>query len=268
MRSRELGFTLLELTVVLAILIILAAVLMPAMSRSREAARRATCQNNLKQIGIVLKMYVNESKGEVYPPVSPIRHNWMFDMGAVYPEYLTDLSVLICPSSVYDALEAFTLRNDLEHPGAEIGRPHPDCVSSLSYIYTGHSIVADEQAVALYGAYFEVPLDTFNGTDLRLNIPVWEESGDLPRLYPTEEDGRVTSMLGQAGIPIVWDRIPLNEGEFAHVPGGANVLHMDGHVEFVKYSYYNNSNFFPVTAVSAATFGSIMPVLSSDCYPL
>ena len=96
------GFTLIELLVVIAIIAILVALLLPAVQQAREAARRTSCRNNLKQLGLAIYNYHDRFKQ--YPP-GVTHHNWRnADHSGFWSWIMHSLSDLD-QQPIYDAID-------------------------------------------------------------------------------------------------------------------------------------------------------------------
>jgi len=153
------GFTLIELLFVIALIGILAAILLPALARARENARRISCMSNLSQIGLVLHMFADEHNGKL--PWSGGKNN-ADCLLRLNGKYYEDESIFCCPS---DSSADFRYKAGDENTPPFSAVLGDVCGVRASYDY--------------FGAYTEAPITLPPPQYPIPRIPVmWDITGD------------------------------------------------------------------------------------------
>ena len=253
----------------------------------------------------------------------------MIHMPAIYPEYLTDLRILFCPSDG-DSGSGGSPDLWIECPGGGwcgdgdansqgiVTSPDqidPEHIDSRGYRYLGYVAdvpgafwagsalsgtaeyglqdpyptagdpgdidMTDPAIAAELGGYMSL-LETQSGTAIALeglgldpataescaaflwsNFPpeqhnlVGSGAGDtlyrlregIERFLITDINNPAGSAAAQSTIPLMWDRLGTTPRKFFHIPGGSNVVYMDGHVEFSRYPSADNSLMNALSAI-------------------
>jgi hypothetical protein len=169
-----------------------------------EGPEHVKAADNLKQMGLVCKMFANEAQGARFPPLEPTVGVFLPEWKAIYPEYLTDRAVLF---------------------GNE----------DVSLCYFGYAVLTEENGLAFLDAYEALGPEAIH--DQNIQVQPGKGTADTDTLYQLNEglgevffgDASPVYSSVQADVPVMWE-IPGDRPE-----AGGWVVFMDGHTEWVPY---------------------------------
>lgn len=221
-RPRRGGFTLIELLVVIAIIAVLAGLLLPALARAKEAGRQISCLNNLRQLGIGFRLYVDDNEGHYPPRAHPKR--WPHRVIGLTGNYKT----LLCPSD----------------------GPNPQTIMD------GHFMVNGQRLDSLYPADYQPRSFIFNSWN-DYYLPHYNNNRAWRALAATNEFSIAESEIKDtAATVILGEKVPesahqyldyetyeditqLDQNRHGRGPnktgGGSNYIFADCHAQFMRF---------------------------------
>lgn len=149
-RTKTTGFTLVEILIALAVVAVLAALLLAAFSRVREAGHSTICQSNLKQLALGMQQYVQDYNGRY-----PIQAGWEIK---ILP-YVKDEKLFMCPSNyrkgVQDAKDSdygYNFKRLMKITGNQAEGRHETTLPNISSVFLNYDLVLNDNYIVAPGS--------------------------------------------------------------------------------------------------------------------
>jgi prepilin-type processing-associated H-X9-DG protein len=208
------GLTAVELLVVMAMIAILGALLLPALTQAKGSAKTAACKSNLRQLGIALAAYTHDE--EFYPPLQHVDEFWMYGWPAHLLPYADNRFLFRCPAA--------PAKTEWGLETSALGFAFPlnvDAWTPFSYGYNG----VGAGSASRYGLGVEAGNKVAAGTVVRPE--------EMIAIADSDGNGAADAEIMFYKPPFL-PRPPYAPGDPHR--GGPNVLFCDGHVEWARLS--------------------------------
>jgi len=258
--GRRKGFTLIELLVVIAIIAILAAILFPVFARAREQARKATCQSNLKQLGLTLMMYSQDYDEKMLPIVTPSSVGLEARWPQILAPYIKMRGFVRCLDANYSGTTAFgcTYEEAINNPNG--GTPPGmfdyayGLYPSYGYNYAYLAPVSDGTTPCTNGPDSCATRQNAGDSSRGVSIAAIDEPSNTLAMADAATWSSATESFSNGYFAIAppgwWDsdyyhgRVDLRHNETA------NALFADGHVKALKLGAFSEPNLWRLHKVN------------------